>query len=154
MTLIKISSLYSALCFQRLQLVCNVKWWFNYPKIRVPMLIILFRGESTLWRPKNLWNTYSYIEYELIVPFQFHMKSSIHVISQKHLDEVFHSNKHNCVERKIVEKSLSFERQQELYWRPLYQNIFYMSIKTLDEIKEKLTPKNTKCTKKKKHFLA
>jgi hypothetical protein len=26
-----------------------------------------------------------YIEYELIVPFQFHMKNSTHVISQKNI---------------------------------------------------------------------
>jgi hypothetical protein len=31
----------------------------------------------------------SYIEYKLIVPFQFHMKSSIHVISQKKIELSF-----------------------------------------------------------------
>jgi hypothetical protein len=35
----------------------------------------------------------SYIKYELIVSFQFYIKSFIHVSSQKNLDEVFHSNK-------------------------------------------------------------
>jgi hypothetical protein len=33
----------------------------------------------------------------------------------------FHSNGHKCVEKKhFVEKLLSFERWQELCWRPLY----------------------------------
>jgi hypothetical protein len=39
--------------------------------------------------------------YELIIPFQFHMKSSIHVIiSKKHTDEVFHLNKYKCMKKK------------------------------------------------------
>jgi len=32
---------------------------------------------------QSWWNIKSYIECELIVPFQVHMKSSIHVISKK-----------------------------------------------------------------------
>jgi len=38
------------------------------------------------------------------------MKSSTNVISQKKIDKVFDSNKHNYVGKKIVEKLLSFER--------------------------------------------
>jgi hypothetical protein len=35
----------------------------------------------------------------LIVPFQFYMKSSTHVISQKKIESnIFHLNKHNYVE--------------------------------------------------------
>ncbi len=41
----------------------------------------------------------------------------------------------------FVEKLLSFEKWQESCKRFLYQNPFYMFIKMLDEIKEKLTPK-------------
>ncbi len=60
-------------------------------------------------------------------------ESSTHVISQKHLDEVFDANKHNYVgEKKFVEN---------LCCKPLYQNPFNMFIKKLDEIKEKLPPK-------------
>jgi hypothetical protein len=36
---------------------------------------------------------------------------------------------------------MSFERQQELYWKLLYQNSFYMFIKMLDENLKKLPPK-------------
>ncbi len=35
---------------------------------------------------------------------------------------------------KFVENLLSFEREKELCWRPLYQNPFHMFMKTLDEI--------------------
>jgi hypothetical protein len=52
----------------------------------------------------------SYIEYELITPFKFHLKSFTPVISQKHLNEVFHLNKHKCVAKNIVEKLMSFEK--------------------------------------------
>jgi hypothetical protein len=49
-----------------------------------------------------------YINYILIwidVPFQLQLKFLIHVISQKTLGQVSHSNEHNCVEKKhIVEK--------------------------------------------------
>jgi hypothetical protein len=50
------------------------------------------------------------MEYELIIPFQFHMKSSINVISQRTFGKVFHSNKHNYVEKQIVENLFSFEK--------------------------------------------
>ncbi len=74
------------------------------------------------------------------------------MISQKTYGQVFHSNEHKCVWKKhYVEKLLSFERLQELCWRILYQNSFYMFIKMLDDIKEKLPPKyNQKIV----HFLA
>jgi hypothetical protein len=55
--------------------------------------------------------------------------------------QVFHSKKHKCVEKKFVKKLLPFERWQKLFWKFLYQNPFYMFIKTLDEIKKKTTPK-------------
>jgi hypothetical protein len=52
-----------------------------------------------------------YIKYELIGPFQLQLKSLIHVISQKKFEQVFHSNKHKCVEKKhFVKNLLSFER--------------------------------------------
>jgi hypothetical protein len=38
------------------------------------------------------------------------MKSSAHVISQKAFGKVFHSNKHDYVEKQIVEILFSFER--------------------------------------------
>jgi hypothetical protein len=53
----------------------------------------------------------------------------------------------------IVEKLLSFERSQELCWRPLYQNPFYTFIKTLDENLKNFPQNNTKHTPKKVHFL-
>jgi hypothetical protein len=53
-----------------------------------------------------------------------------------YLGEVSHSNKHE-----FVEKLMSFERQQELCWKLLYQNLFYMFIKILDENFKKLPPK-------------
>jgi hypothetical protein len=44
-----------------------------------------------------------------------------HVISQKTFGQVFHSNEHKHVEKRYyVEKLISFERWQELCWRPLY----------------------------------
>ncbi len=65
----------------------------------------------------------------------FHKKTS---------GQFFYSNKHKCVEKKhFIGKLPSFERWQELCWRLLYQNPFYMFIKMLDEIKEKLPPKYT-----------
>jgi len=89
---------------------------------------------------KTWWSTFSYIEYEVIVPFQLQLKSFTHVISQKTYGQVFHSNKHKCVEKKhFVEKLSSFESWQELCWRHLYQTSFYMFINTLDEIKENCT---------------
>jgi len=72
---------------------------------------------------------------------------------KKTFGQVFHSYKHKCVEKKhFVEKLFSFERSQKLCWRPLYQNLFYMFIKTLDEIKEKCPQNNTKCSKKNYYF--
>jgi hypothetical protein len=101
---------------------------------------------------KTWWNTWSYIEYELIVLFQPQLKSLIQMILQKTYGQVFHLSEHNCVEKKhFVEKLLSFKRWQELCWRPLYQNPFFMFFKMLDEIKEKVPPKHTP---KKKYFLA
>ncbi len=47
----------------------------------------------------------------------------------------------SVLKKKIVEKLMSFERQQELCWKLLYQNSFYMFIKMLDEFKKKLSPK-------------
>jgi hypothetical protein len=75
-----------------------------------------------------------------------------HVILQKTLGWVFHSNEYKCVEKKhFDEKLLSLERWQELGWRPLYQNP-YMFIKMLYEIKEKLPQKLLKYTPKKVQF--
>jgi hypothetical protein len=74
---------------------------------------------------------------------------------KKHLDEVFHSNKHKCVNTyKFVEKTLSFEKRQELCWRLCIKILFYAFIKTLDEMKENLPPKLYKIYPKKKHILA
>jgi hypothetical protein len=56
---------------------------------------------------------------------------------KKHLDKVFHSNKHNYVEKKIVEKLLLIKR----CWGLLYQIPLYMFIKMLDEINKKLFSK-------------
>ncbi len=61
--------------------------------------------------------------------FNLQLKSLTYVISQKTYGQVFHSNKHKC-----VEKLLSFERWQELWWTPLYQNSFYMFIKMLNDV--------------------
>jgi len=58
---------------------------------------------------KTWWNSLSYIEYEFITPFQFHLKSFILTISKKKFNEVFHLNKHKCVAENIVEKSMSSE---------------------------------------------
>jgi hypothetical protein len=49
---------------------------------------------------KTWWSTSSYIEYELIVPFQLQLKKFTHVISQKTSRQVFHSNEYKCVEKK------------------------------------------------------
>ncbi len=63
------------------------------------------------------------------------------MISQKTFGQVFHSNEHKCVEKNhFVENLFSFERQQELCQRLLYQTPFYMFIEMLNEIKEKLPP--------------
>jgi hypothetical protein len=56
---------------------------------------IYFKNHSNDYQ--SSWTIESYITYEFIVPFQFYMKSSIHMNSQKKLDEVFHSNKCKCV---------------------------------------------------------
>jgi hypothetical protein len=91
---------------------------------------------------KIWWNIYSYIEYQLIVPFQLQMEILIHVISQKTYGWVFHSKEHKCGEKKhFVEKLFSFKRWQELCWKPLYQNPFDVFIKMLDEILKKMPPK-------------
>jgi hypothetical protein len=64
------------------------------------------------------------------------MKFFTHVISQKTSRQVFQSNEHKCVEKKyFVENLLSFEKSQELCWRHLYQNQFYMFINKLNGIK-------------------
>jgi hypothetical protein len=49
------------------------------------------------------------------------------------------------LKKKFVEKLMSFERQQELCWKLLYQNSFYMFIKTLDELKKICPQSNVKC---------
>ncbi len=41
----------------------------------------------------------------MIVPFQLQLKSLTHVISQKTYGQVFHSNKHKCVEKKHLLKN-------------------------------------------------
>jgi len=56
---------------------------------------IYFKNYSNNY--KTWWSTQSYITYEFIVSFQLYMKNSTHVISQKNLDEVFHSKKCKCV---------------------------------------------------------
>jgi hypothetical protein len=40
----------------------------------------------------NNCQTYLYIEYELIILFELHMKISNHMTSQKNMDEGFHSS--------------------------------------------------------------
>jgi hypothetical protein len=45
-----------------------------------------------------------YIEYELIIPFQFHTKVSFLWFHKKYCDEVYHSNKHKCVEKRSLLK--------------------------------------------------
>ncbi len=83
----------------------------------------------------------SYIEYELITPFQLHLKSFIFTILQKYFNEVFHLNKHKCVGENIVEKLVSFEKLKNYVKGLCIKNMFYMFIKMLDEIKEKLLSK-------------
>jgi hypothetical protein len=56
------------------------------------------------------------------------MKSSTHVISQRAFRELFHSNKYNYVEKKIVENLFPFEKYQELCLRLLYQISFYVCL--------------------------
>jgi len=45
------------------------------------------------------------------------------------------------LKKKFVEKFMSFEKQQELCLKLLYQNSFYMLIKMLDEFLKKIAPK-------------
>jgi hypothetical protein len=45
----------------------------------------------------------------LIISFQFYIKGFTHVISQKNMNKVFHSDKKVCENIKFVEKSHSFE---------------------------------------------
>ncbi len=46
---------------------------------------------------------------------------------KKRYGQIFHSNGHKCVEKKhVVER-------QKLFWKPFYQNPFYMFIKMLNE---------------------
>jgi hypothetical protein len=79
-------------------------------------------------------------------------KFDLNVISQKTYGQVFHSNEHKCVGKKhFVEKWISFKRWQELCWRSLDQNLFYMFIEMSNEIKENLAPKYIP---QKIHFLA
>jgi hypothetical protein len=70
---------------------------------------------------------------------------------KKYLDNFFIQTIISMLEKKIVEKLLSIERWQELFWNPLYQNPFYMFIKILDEL---LFLNPPKYTKKQIHFLA
>jgi hypothetical protein len=73
------------------------------------------------------------------------------MISQKTFKQVFHSNKHKCVEKKIVEKLLSFEKWQELCSRPLnfisksilyvYQNAKWNQRKSVPKIYQNIPPK-------------
>jgi hypothetical protein len=68
--------------------------------------------------------------------FNYNWKVWLECDSQKTYGQVFHSNEHKCVEKKhFVEKWISFKTWQELCWRSLYQNPFYMFIKMLNEIK-------------------
>jgi hypothetical protein len=76
--------------------------------------------------------------------FNYNWKFWLMWFHKKKYAQVFHSNEHiKCIEKiNFVKNLFSFERWQELCWRPLYQNPFNMFIKMLDEIKEKLPPKS------------
>jgi hypothetical protein len=97
---------------------------------------------------KTWWNTchifWMWIDYTISITIK---KFDLYDFTTKN-GQVFHSNEHKCVEKKhFVKKLLSFERWQELCWRLLYQNPFYMFLKMLNEIKEKMPklypPKST-----------
>jgi len=49
--------------------------------IHVPMYSKNYLNNCKTW-----WSIFSYIEYELITPFQFHLKSFTIAISQKHIN--------------------------------------------------------------------
>jgi hypothetical protein len=78
--------------------------------------------------------------------FTFNWKVWLMWFHKKHLKKVFYSNEHKCVEKNILMKNYFQLKDDKNYvaWRPLYQNPFYMFIKMLYEIKEKLPPKYTK----------
>ncbi len=83
--------------------------------------------------------------------FNYNWKVWLMWFHKKHLNIFSIQMNIDVSQKKIVKKLLSFERWKELCWKPLYQNSFYMFIKMLDEIKEKLPPKYTQ--KKKDIFL-
>jgi hypothetical protein len=72
--------------------------------------------------------------------FNYNWKVWLMWFHKKYLDKFFIQMSIRYVEKKIVENLLSFERWQELFWSPLYQNPFYMFIKILDEIQKKKSP--------------
>ncbi len=76
------------------------------------------------------------------------------MFSQKTSRQVFHLNKHKCVKKHFIEKRFSFEDDKNNVKGFYIKNSFYMLIKMLDEIKEKLPPKYTKIYPNKIHFLA
>jgi hypothetical protein len=53
--------------------------------VHVPMYSKNYLNNYKIW-----WSALSYIEYELITPFQFHLQSFTLAISQKHRNEIFH----------------------------------------------------------------
>jgi hypothetical protein len=87
---------------------------------------------------KYLMIYWIWVDDTISIPYKkFHSYDFIKVIWMRFLIQISIS----VLKKKIVEKLMSFERQQELCWKLLYQNSFYMFIKMLDEFKKKLSPK-------------
>jgi hypothetical protein len=94
------------------------------------------------------------MEYELIVPFQFHVKSFTCMLSQKTLRWGF-SFKQEWFSWKTNYWKITFIWNIiRIMWKVFISKSIYMFTKTLNEIKKKNYPQNnTKCINKIIHFL-
>jgi len=104
--------------------------WMNIVKI----IQIITTFDEVLSHILNMNWLYHFNSIWKISLMWFHQK--------KHLDEDFHSNKHNYDGKISLLKNYFHLKDNKNYiGTSLYWNLVYMFIKTLDEIKKKLSPK-------------
>ncbi len=101
---------------------------------------IYFKNHSNNYQ--TWWSTQSYITYQFIIPFQFYMKSSIHVISQKiNLNEDFHSNKCKCEYIKVFRKSTIVWKITRIVKEDLCQKSIFNVSQNTKRNEKKFAPK-------------